>query len=331
MQRKVLFVITKSNWGGAQRYVFDLATSLPKEAFEVKVVYGGTGEINASEGVLAQKLKTAGIQGIFLPNFVRNVSLLREWHTLQDLIQLFKKESPAVVHLNSSKAGAIGALAARVAGVKKIIFTVHGWPFLEDRSLLAKTLIWLASWLTALLSTNIICISEYDLRIAKRMPFIKHKAVRIYNGIAPMEFASGNKIREAFPAGVTITGTIGELNKNKNQQTLIEEAFHNPHMYVAIVGGGELQQTLQNTIQEYGLEARVKLFGFIPATEALRGFDIFALPSKKEGLPYVLLEARQAGLPIVANRVGGIGEILDAKDMSDFTLDRMVAETVKLY
>ena len=75
----------------------------------------------------------------------------------------------------------------------------------------------------------------------------------------------------------------------------------------------------------------MKLFGFMPASEVLRGFDVFTLPSLKEGLPYVLLEAKAAGLPIVANRVGGIGEILDAKDMSDFSLAQMIEKTSALY
>jgi glycosyltransferase involved in cell wall biosynthesis len=100
---------------------------------------------------------------------------------------------------------------------------------------------------------------------------------------------------------------------------------------VAIVGEGEDRSRLEATIQEYGLESRVKLFGFIPALEVLRGFDVFALPSLKEGLPYVLIEAKAAGLPIVANRVGGVGEILDAPDMNEFSLDRMVEKTIEVY
>ena len=63
----------------------------------------------------------------------------------------------------------------------------------------------------------------------------------------------------------------------------------------------------------------------------MRGFDIFALPSLKEGLPYVLLEAKTAGLHIVANRVGGVGEILDAKNMSNFSLTQMVQKTIAVY
>lgn len=331
MSKKILLVITKSNWGGAQRYVYDLATALPKKGFEAKVVFGGTGEAGASYGMLATNLEVEGIPGIFLPDFIRDISFSREWKTLQHLIDIFKKENPDVVHLNSSKAGGIGGVAARWTGVKNIIFTVHGWPFLENRSIFSKSLIWLASWLTVLLCHRVICISEHDLQIAKHMPFVGNKAVCIHNGIAPLELGSGEKIRTAFPSGVQITGTIGELNKNKNQIALIEEAKNKPDMYVAIVGIGENYTKLQEKIIKYDLQERVKLFGFLPAREALKGFDIFALPSIKEGLPYVLLEARAAGLPIVANRVGGVGEILDAKDLSEFSLEQMVQKTVAAY
>jgi len=101
-------------------------------------------------------------------------------------------------------------------------------------------------------------------------------------------------------------------------------------MYVAIVGEGELRTMLNQKIKEYDLESRVKLFGFIPATEVLKGFDVFALPSIKEALGYVILEARAAGLPIDANRVGGVDEALE-KPLSNFSLERMIKETFELY
>lgn len=145
-----------------------------------------------------------------------------------------------------------------------------------------------------------------------------------------MEFGSGEAIRSAFPQGARIVGTIGELNKNKNHIALIEETKNKPR-YVAIVGEGELRPMLEAKIKEYGLEERVKLFGFMPAKDVLKGFDVFALPSLKEGLPYVLLEAKQAGLPIEANRIGGIPDILDAQDMSEFTLEKMVEKTAAVY
>lgn len=322
-KKKVLYVITKANWGGAQRYVFDLATHL-SDGFEASVAYG-------QPGILEQRLKEAAIPTHPLLSLQRDVSGLSDIKSFFELYWLMVKMNPDVVHLNSSKAGGVGALAAWLAGVKRIIFTAHGWPFWEPRGRFIQALIWLASWATALLSDTVICISEFDAKVARSMPFIKHKVVRIYNGIGPMEFSSGEAIRAAFPSGARITGTIGELNKNKNHIALIEQVHRDRGMYVAIVGEGELRQELEAKIKEYKLEGRVKLFGFMPASEALKGFDVFVLPSLKEGLPYVVLEAKQAGLPIQAARVGGIPEILDAPDMSDFSLEKMVKETLELY
>ncbi len=323
-KKRILFVITKSNWGGAQRYVYDLALGI-KDEFDVGVAFG-------SEGLLAEKLRDAGIKTFPIKSLQRDMSFINDIKSFFELMRLFKALQPDIVHLNSSKAGGIGALAARTARVKEIIFTAHGWPFWEKRNAISRCIIYLFSWLTALLSQKIIAVSDYDLKVAQKMPFIAHKTFRIYNGIDfNLQLGSGEIIRQAFPHGVQITGTIGELNKNKNHIFLIEEARSDENMYVAIVGEGENHLFLEKKIKEYGLEARVKLFGFMPAEEVLRGFDIFALPSLKEGLPYVLIEAKAVGLKIKANRVGGVGEIIDSENINDFSLQKMLNKTVRLY
>ena len=324
-KKKILFVITKSNWGGAQRYVYDLATALPKEEFVVSIAFG-------QPGLLATKLKAVGVATYPIVGLQRNVSILADVKSFFELLRLFREKKFDVVHLNSSKAAGVGALAARLAGVPCIIFTAHGWPFWEQRNPISRGLIYLFSWLTALLSHKVIVVSNYDLSVAKNMPFIGDKTIRIYNGI-DLDFPlyPADIVRHSFPKGVRIIGTIGELTKNKNQISLIEQAKNDPTMYVAIVGDGEDRLYLKRKIEEYGISNRVKLMGFQLASTVLKGFDTFALPSIKEGLPYVLIEARAAGLPIVANRVGGVGEILDAKDMSEFSLERMVQKTTTLY
>ncbi len=213
--KKILFVITKSNWGGAQRYVFDLATHLPRDRFAVAVALGGTGAAGAQTGGLQQKLHEAGVRTIFVPSFVRYISAGSDIQSFFELYHLFKKESPDVVHLNSSKAGGVGALAARLAGVKKILFTVHGWPFWEPRHRGARGLIYMASWFTALLCHRVIVVSDYDLQVARNMPFVAPKVARIYNGIdLHPPLGSGARIRAVFPSGAKITGTVGDLNTN---------------------------------------------------------------------------------------------------------------------
>lgn len=321
-KKKILFVITKSNWGGAQRYVYDLATSLSKDEFEVSVAFG-------QPGLLAEKLDTARVTTYPISSLQRDISVVADVKSFFELLRLFRAKKFDVVHLNSSKAAGVGALAARLAGVRRIIFTAHGWPFEEKRNIAWRVFVYLGSWATGLLSHAVIVVSEHDLQVARSMPFVAYKTRLVYNGIAPLVFGTGESIRNAFPPGAHITGTIGELTHNKNQIEIIQKAKKDLGMYVAIVGEGEDREYLQRSIDESGLADRVKLFGFVPAHEALPGFDEFVLPSLKEGLPYVLLEAQAAGLPIFANLVGGVREILERK--SDFSLNKMVSQTISLY
>ncbi len=325
IKKKILYLITKSNWGGAQRYVFDVATNLPKDRFDVVVAFGGHGR-------LEEKLHEASIRTRTIDSFERDINLIKEARAMFELWNIIREERPDIMHVNSSKAGGSGAFVARLLGVPRIIFTAHGWPFLERRSFMWRAVVLFFSWFTAILAHAVIVVSDYDLSVARRMPFVARKAIRIHNGIdLNMALGSGEVIRNAFPPQTKITGTIGELTRNKNHISLIEEAQRTENMSVAIVGEGEERNRLEQMIQTAGLKHRVRLFGFLPASEVLKGFDEFVLPSLKEGLPYVLIEARVAGLPIRANRVGGIPDILDASDMSDFSLEKMLEKTLAVY
>jgi glycosyltransferase involved in cell wall biosynthesis len=303
--------------------VFDLATHLPESEFDVAVLCG-------ESGALVEKLRAAEVRTITIPSLSRDVSLLRDVRSFFLLFRILTAERPDIVHLNSSKAGALGALTARFLGVPRIVFTVHGWPFLEHRNIFSQGLIRLVSWLSALLAHTVIVVSDYDAVLARIMPFVGKKTVRIYNGIGEIALGTGQKIRGEFPKGVHILGTIGELTANKNQIELIVQAEKDPSLFVAIVGEGELHTALDAAIRARGLEERVKLFGFVEARDALPGFDEFILPSEKEGLPYALLEARRAGLPVTAHPVGGVREALE-KPLSEFTLAKMIVETLGVY
>jgi glycosyltransferase involved in cell wall biosynthesis len=326
--KKVLYIITKSNWGGAQRYVFDLATHMP-EGFSVVVGFG-PGAHSDRPGLLGELLAKKNLRTRLIPELGRDLGIA-DVAALKAIVQVLREEQPDVVHLNSSKAGFLGAIAARTAGVSRIIFTAHGWPFREERNLLWRAVAWLGSFATVLLSDLCICVCEADRSAFARFPSLGTKLKRIYNGIEmPLRLGTGEIIRRAFPTGARITGTIGELTANKDQAQLIAQAQHDPNMYVAIVGEGEDREKLGQMISAANLADRVKLFGYLPAHEVLKGFDRFALPSRKEGLPYVLIEARAAGLPIEANRTGGVGEVLDLP-LETFALDTMVRETTALY
>jgi glycosyltransferase involved in cell wall biosynthesis len=319
---KVLYVITKSNWGGAQRYVYELATSLPKDKFDVEVAFGGTGDKDGKPGLLSFKLHGAGIKTVFIENLQRDVGYLKELSVLFSLIKLFRKEKPDIVHLNSSKIGGIGSLAARIAGVKKITFTVHGWAFDEERPHRQKNLIKLASCLTAIFCTDIIAISKKIEDQTRHLPTAHAKTSLIYNGVdqeSERYILPRSESRQKFDIreNVFVIGTIGELTKNKGHEYLIDAVaklkLKHPNSTFALlmIGNGEDEKKLRHLAASLDISNDVIFAGFREnASQYLKAFDLFVLPSIKEGLPFVILEAGLARLPIIATQVGSIPEII---------------------
>lgn len=320
-KRKILYIITKSVWGGAQRYVYDLATKLPQNQFEVKVAAGG-------DDLLFHKLAHAGIQTIEISELQRDVHILKEFLSFWRLLTIFIREKPDIIHLNSTKAGGLGATAAKLASLinrhpSHVVFTVHGWGFHEKRHPFMRFLIFCASWLSSLLIERVICINTADLRAARS--FIpKQKLTLIYNGIEPIDFFSrGNarnilsqKAGQSLENDTLVIGTIAELTRNKNIPLLLSalSRLHLDNWRALIIGEGEERKRLQNMIDTFLLNDRVILMGFLEdASRYLKGFDLFVLPSLKEGLPYSIIEAMWAGLPIIATNVGGIPDLIAHK------------------
>jgi len=334
-KKKILYVITKSNWGGAQRYVFNLATNLP-EKFDVSVALGGN-------GALKTKLEDAGIRVISLPFLKRDVGAT-DVFVLKDLVKLFNKEKPDIIHLNSSKIGGLGALAGRIAGVPEIIFTAHGWAFREERPAFQKFIIKFVSWLTILFCHRVITVSGRDAREGRAMPFTKKKISLIHNGLSEPQFLSRTEAQkkileicgmseEHVPEDALWIGTIGELHRNKGHMFAVDAiANWNPRGGVLffIIGEGEERKALETNIRSKGLGRKVNLLGNIHnASEYLRAFDVFLFPSVKEGLPYAVLEAGMAGLTVVASGVGGIPEIIDDMESGMLVRPKSAEEITK--
>ena len=121
----VLHMITRASWGGAQRNVYDIATDT-KEYIQAVAT--------ESDGTLVDELRKQGVTVYPLSHVRREILPHHDLWTLFDVIRLLRSVRPDIVHLHSSKMGFIGSLACRVVGVKKIIFTMHGWPYNENRN-----------------------------------------------------------------------------------------------------------------------------------------------------------------------------------------------------
>ena len=300
--KKILFVITKSVWGGAQKYVFDLAANLPKDQFEPIVAGGG-------KGAMAEKIISAGLSYLEIKSFQRDINFWKEIVSFFEILKILFKNKPDIVHISSSKAGGTAGMAIFVySAAKKMtkpflllghkgesyekasssslpiaIFTIHGWAFLESRPKWQIGLIKLASKITCLFYDKIICVSHNDYNEALKNKIAPtRKLVVIHNGIDPADYNFQERTEKGF-----VVGTIGEPTKNKGQKYLIEASKNFPNIKLNIISN-------------------------IPdASKYLKNFDIFVLPSLKEGLPYAILEAGLAGLPVIASNVSGIPEIIE--------------------
>ncbi len=326
-RKKILYVITKANWGGAQKYVFDLATNLPRERFEAVVAAGG-------RGPLFDKLREAGIRTIVIPGLQRDIHILKELISLASLFKIFRHEQPDIIHLNSTKVGGLGALTAffykfltpKTYSIKpKVIFTVHGWGFKEDRPVWQKGIIFLLTWFGSLFQDAIIAISTADYVTGNK--FISKRNLHlVFNGLDAFKFLSREKAREFIiklsgrPIGASslVFATIAEYTKNKGLSELLEafgelrRKLPKTNWQAFIMGEGEDREILSQKIKTLGLTDHVRLTGFVAdARQYLHAFDIFVLPSRKEGLPYVIMEAMSAGVPVVATQVGGIPDLIE--------------------
>ena len=315
-RKKVLFLITKSNWGGAQRYVYDLATNLDREKFEPVVALGGN-------GILADMLENAGIRVINIESLGRNISLKKEWAFACELWQILRVESPDVFHVNSSKAGGVGTLLGRLLRAPNVIFTAHGWAFNEDRPLWQKLITKFLHWITVLLSHRTIAVSS---AIVKEMNWPgalrKMKIVNPGRTIGPMyqKIEAREKIMDFFPRLLPYQSDpwlvcVAELHPIKRHHILIEAISElvkdYPTLRLILIGDGELKSVIEKQIADADLTENIFVLGNITeAARFLKAFDMFVLASKSESYGYVLHEAGLAGVPIIATNVGGITDII---------------------
>ena len=327
---KVLILITKSNWGGAQRYVYDLAVNLPKSDYDIEVMAG-------SNGRLIDKLIEAGVKARGDLPVNRDINLFEDFKVFIKIFNIIRKIKPEVLHVNSSKIGGIGAFAGRLLGIKNIVFTAHGWSFNENRSFISKIIIKFFHWLTMVLSHKTIAVSETLKNQVENWPFILHKIYVVHNGIDNQALFSKinaryelGKINTVFdkiikansPKNMVIVGSVGELHHIKGYEYAIKGIYNiilelkktdtNKNIIYAIFGEGETRVALEKMISEFKLENNVLLFGNIQnAFQYMRAFDIYLMPSLSEGLPYAILEAGIAQLPVIASAVGGIPEVIE--------------------
>jgi glycosyltransferase EpsD len=219
----------------------------------------------------------------------------------------------SVIHCHTPVGGVVGRLAARKARKKgtRVIYTAHGFHFYKGAPIKNWLLYYPVERICSHLTDILITINKEDFALAQKK--MKAKCVEYVPGVgvdlekfSKLTFDKAAKRRElGIPEDAVLLLSVGELNENKNHETVIR-AIADMDVYYIIAGKGDLQKHLQNVIDMLGARDRVKLLGYrCDVDELYKVADIFAFPSFREGLPVSVMEAMAAGVPVVASRIRG--------------------------
>ncbi|MDP3963630.1 MAG: glycosyltransferase family 4 protein [bacterium] len=329
--KKILFIITQSEFGGAQRFLMELVTHLDPDRFEISVAS------SADPGDLLHALKAKQIATHPLKWLTRDISPFGDLMALFEIRGLLKREQPDALFLLSSKAGFLGSLAAKSLVTRyalldtRIIYRIGGWAFNDPNSWLKRKIYLWAEKLSARWKDIIIVNAERD-RLQAELLGIKprKKLLTIYNGIntSSLNFLSKNEARQrlmqttpSLRHSVTpslLVGCIANFYKTKGLPVLIDAMARvhktHPDAKLIVIGDGRERQDLETRIMKREAQNYILLAGrMAEAWRYLQAFDVFVLPSLKEGFPWVLLEAMAAEIPIVATSVGAVPEIIENK------------------
>jgi glycosyltransferase involved in cell wall biosynthesis len=307
----LLYVITKLELGGAQTQLLCLAGGIDKREFRPRLAASpGTlsGAFSLLEGVIPEKVR-------FL---VRPVHPLKDLCALVELAFLMRRRGIQIVHTHSSKAGTIGRLAARLAGVKVIIHTVHGWSFNDRQPRPVRGLYVFFERVCAGFSDAIIAVSEHDRQTGLSLGIggpDRYELIRY--GIDFSRYPRGDReyLKRSFglAAEDKVVCMVGCFKPQKAPLDFIRAAAfvsaRFPSARFLLVGDGSMRPAIERAVRRSGLQGHVILTGWrYDLPELLAGTDVFVLTSLWEGLPVSALEALKSGVPVIATDTGGIRE-----------------------
>ncbi len=305
---RILYIITQADEGGAQKYTLTLAKA-----------FGGFLASGTEAGALFQNAQNQGLKTFKLKHLKRKISLYHDLLAVWEIRNLISVLKPEIIHLNSTKAGILGSFAC-IGLPTKVIFTAHGFIFNEPLSFTIKNLYLALEKIASDFRHFIITVSKMDEKSALDHKLIApNKIQTIYNGLSYINFLSKEVAINTLklPSDKINIGTIANFYKTKGIDILIDAVSLLPEeiksiITITIAGSGPEEENLKSKIINLKLSTTIQTVGKLDnASSYLKAFDIFILPSRKEGFPYSILEAMQAGLPIIASNTGGVIEALD--------------------
>jgi glycosyltransferase involved in cell wall biosynthesis len=314
-------VITRMILGGAQENTLLTCQGLIARGHDVLLL---TGPTRGPEGELLGEAARRGVPVEEVPSLVRPISPLRDLAARGDLFERFRRLGPRVVHTHSSKAGVLGRLAARAAGVPAVVHTIHGLPFHPYQGALRNWLYALAERYAAGRCDRIISVAEAMTRQAVAAGVAPPaKFTTVYSGMEVEGYVAARARREetrrrlGYADDDFVVAKLGRLFELKGHDFLLDAAARvvpaEPRARFLLIGDGVLREKLARRAERLGISGRVRFAGLVPAGEVpdfLAASDLVVHASLREGLPRAIPQALLCGTPVVAFDLDGTPEIV---------------------
>jgi len=313
---RIVHILGDSKYGGAAKSIIRLAKRWETVGWEARIL---TTDPQLQEAASANGVETVSVDCIW-----------REIRPIKDLIGLYRlwrylrAERFTVAHTHTTKAGFIGRLAARLAGVPVVIHTVHGFAFHERSPKLKIAFYSVLETIAGWCCHRIITVSQFHRDWAIRLRIASpDKILAIPNGIPDATVPSGRStstLRNSLGISPNeiLVFTPGRIAEEKGLEELLACISELPeiirsHARFVIAGDGPLLDELKQRATELDVSRNVSFLGFRSDIGALlAASDIVVLPTWREGLSIALLESMCAGRAIVATTIGSNLEALGA-------------------
>lgn len=298
---------------GAGTVALHGALELDPDRYEVTILSGQGGR-------LARAATDAGMRYVPLRYMDHAITPASDLAGLRELGEHLARGRFDLVHTHSAKAGLLGRLAARRAGVPAIVHTFHGFPFHPFQSSLKHRGLLTLERRLGRFTDRFLAVGASVAADAVRLGIAPAERITaiascIDQSIPPRTRALARRAREtmAIPPGMTVVGTVGRVDYQKAPEVLIEALaqLDRGDIYCVWVGDGPGLEKAEHLARDRGVADRIRFLGDrADVPNLLPGFDLFVLPSRYEGLPCAIAEAMTCGVPVIATAVNSVPEMV---------------------
>jgi len=318
---KICHVITRLIVGGAQENTLLTCAGLQERGHAVTLLAGPEA---GPEGSLLDEARQGGYDLRIVESLRRSVDPLSDWRARRELARLILQIRPEVVHTHSSKAGIIGRLAARDAGVPVIVHTIHGMSFNRTqrwptRALYRRLEVWCSGFTDRIVSVaDAMTRQAIAAGLRPRTGFSTVYSAMQTDWFSPERYDRA-AVRREWRVGEEhiVVGAIARLFRNKGYEQLIpamaEAARRDPRLRFVWVGDGVKRADYEGRLCRLGIRDRVHLAGLVAPREVPRliaGMDLLVHASQWEGLPRAAIQALLMEKPVASFDIDGAPEVV---------------------